>query len=246
VMSSSGKAPMAEIATQPDPAAEPGRPTRPGQPAQPGRAAQRRRTRRAIVEATSRLLAAGADPSINDIAAAADVSRRTIYTYFPTLDQLLLDATLGAMNVSIEAAIDSSGEPDARARIVALVAALSDGMAGSLPLGRKLIKLTVDAPPPDAGPKRGYRRIGWIEAALEPVRPRLGPDRFEQLVSALAVVIGWEAFVVLFDVRGLSVDQAREIITGAATTLVDAALAQAGDGTGAGTGAAGTDSDSPN
>ena len=246
MMSSSGKAPMAEIATQPDLAAEPGRPTRPAQPAQPGRAAQRRRTRRAIVEATSRLLAAGADPSINDIAAAADVSRRTIYTYFPTLDQLLLDATLGAMNVSIEAAIDSSSEPDARARIVALVAALSDGMAGSLPLGRKLIKLTVDAPPSDAGPKRGYRRIGWIEAALEPVRPRLGPDRFEQLVSALAVVIGWEAFVVLFDVRGLSVDEAREIITGAATTLVDAALAQAGDGIGAGTGAAGTDSDSPN
>ena len=50
-------------------------------------------------------------------------------------------------------------------------------------------------------------------------------------------MIGWEAFVVLFDVRGLSVDQAREIITGAAITLVDAALAQAG---------AGTDSDSPN
>ena len=245
-MSSSGKAPMAEIATQPDPAAEPGRPTRPGQPARPGRAAQRRRTRRAIVEATSQLLAAGADPSINDIAAAADVSRRTIYTYFPTLDQLLLDATLGAMNVSIEAAIDSSGEPDARARIAALVAALSDGMAGSLPLGRKLIKLTVDAPPSGPGPKRGYRRIGWIEAALEPVRPQLGQDRFEQLVSVLAVVIGWEAFVVLFDVRGLSVDQAREIITGAALTLVDAALAQAGADTGVGTEAAGADSDSPN
>ena len=245
-MSSSGKAPMAEIATQPDPAAEPGRPTRPGQPARPGRAAQRRRTRRAIVEATSQLLAAGADPSINDIAAAADVSRRTIYTYFPTLDQLLLDATLGAMNVSIEAAIDSSGEPDARARIAALVAALSDGMAGSLPLGRKLIKLTVDATPSGPGPKRGYRRIGWIEAALEPVRPQLGQDRFEQLVSVLAVVIGWEAFVVLFDVRGLSVDQAREIITGAALTLVDAALAQAGADTGVGTEAAGADSDSPN
>src|ERR1700749_4214113 len=98
----------------------------------PGRVAQRRRTRRAIVEATSRLLAAGADPSINDIAAAADVSRRTIYTYFPTLDQLLLDATIGAMNVDVEAAIDASGEPDepdepdepaVRDRISALVAA---------------------------------------------------------------------------------------------------------------------------
>ena len=53
-------------------------------------------------------------------------------------------------------------------------------------------------------------------------------------------MIGWEAFVVLFDVRGLSVDQARVTITGVAITLLDAALAQAGaDG-------AGTDRDSPN
>jgi AcrR family transcriptional regulator len=203
----------------------------------PGRAAQRRRTRRAIVEATSRLLAAGADPSINDIAAAADVSRRTIYTYFPTLDQLLLDATIGAMNVDVEAAIDASGEPDVRARIAQLVAVLSDGMADSLPLGRKLIKLTVDAPSADDGPRRGYRRIDWIERALEPIRPQLSPNRFERLVSALSVVIGWEAFIVLFDVRGLSADQARETLTGAAITLVDAALAQAGTG---------TDKDSPN
>src|SRR4249920_226872 len=135
-MSNSGRPPMAEIASQPGLAAEPSQSTHPGRPgesAQPGRAAQRRRTRRAIVEATSRLLAAGADPSINDIAAAADVSRQTIYTYFPTLDQLLLDATIGAMNISVEAAIDASGEPDAHARLAALIAVLSDGMAHSLP-----------------------------------------------------------------------------------------------------------------
>jgi hypothetical protein len=110
-------------------------------------------------------------------------------------------------------------------------------MADSLPLGRKLIRLTVDAPSAGDGPRRGYRRVGWIEQALEPIRPRLSPDRFERLVSALSVVIGWEAFIVLFDVRGLSADQARETLTGAAVTLVDAALAQAG---------AGTDRDSPN
>jgi len=218
----------------------------------PGRAAQRRRTRRAIVEATSRLLATGADPSVNDIAAAADVSRRTIYTYFPTLDQLLLDATIGAMNVDVEAAIDASGEPDVRDRIATLVAVLSDGMADSLPLGRKLIRLTVDAPSAGDGPRRGYRRVAWIERALEPIRPRLSQGRFERLVSALSVVIGWEAFIVLFDVRGLSADQARETLTGAAIALVDAALVEAGTvqaGTAqAGTAQAGTgtDRDSPN
>jgi AcrR family transcriptional regulator len=219
-----GESLVTEIAASAAPSAQ-GAP--PAQPAQPGRAAQRRRTRKAIVEAAGRLLAAGADPSINDIAAAADVSRRTIYTYFPTLDQLLLDAAIGAMNVNVEAAMDAIGEADAPARIAALIGVLSDGMTDSLPLGRKLIKLTVDAPPADDGPRRGYRRIAWIERALEPVRPRLAPDRFEQLVSALAVLIGWEAFIVLYDVRGLAADQARMIVTDTALALIDAAMTDA-------------------
>jgi AcrR family transcriptional regulator len=190
-----------------------------------GRSAQRRRTRKAVVDATSRLLAAGVDPSINDIAAAADVSRRTIYTYFPTLDQLLLDAAIGAMNVDVDAAVDAAGEQDARARLTALVQVLTGGMADSLPLGRKLIKLTVDTPQDGSGPRRGYRRISWIERAIEPIRPRLSPDRFEQLISALAVVVGWEAYIVLLDVRGLTADQACVILADAAVALLDAAVA---------------------
>src|ERR1700744_5004737 len=70
-----------------------------------GRAAQRRRPRRAIVEATAQLISTGADPSVAEIAAAADVSRRTIYTYFPSLDQLLLDTTLGALSSDVDAEI---------------------------------------------------------------------------------------------------------------------------------------------
>src|SRR5690349_23872314 len=60
-----------------------------------GREAQKRRTRAAIVAATRELVAAGKTPSIDEIAAAADVSRRTIYLHCPTLDHLLLDAASG-------------------------------------------------------------------------------------------------------------------------------------------------------
>ena len=42
-------------------------------------------------------------------------------------------------------------------------------------------------------PKRGYRRINWIERAIEPLRDNLDDSGFERLVSALAMVIGWEA-----------------------------------------------------
>jgi hypothetical protein len=42
------------------------------------------------------------------------------------------------------------------------------------------------------------------------------------------VLIGWEAFIVLLDVRGLTADQACVILTESAVALVDAAVADQG------------------
>ena len=199
----------------------------------PGRAAQRRRTRAAIVAATARLLSAGADPSVADIAAAADVSRRTIYTYFSTLDHLLLDATLGALSNNVEteiAATDASGADGPKAPVAPLARAehlldvICRSAADTLPLGRRLIKLTVDTPPSGTGPKRGYRRVQWIEAVLAPWRDTLDPDRFEDLVSALVMLSGWEGFIVLTDIRGLDPDRARAVSVQASLALIRAAI----------------------
>jgi AcrR family transcriptional regulator len=199
----------------------------------PGRVAQRRRTRAAIVAATARLLSAGADPSMADIAAAADVSRRTIYTYFSTLDHLLLDATLGALSTDVEAEIAATDAPgadgpktslDPLARAEHILGVIGQGTAETLPLGRRLIKLTVDTPPAGTGPKRGYRRVQWIEAVLAPWRGTLDPERFEDLVSALVMLSGWEGFIVLTDVRGLDPDRARAVSLQASLTLIRAAI----------------------
>ena len=187
-----------------------------------GREAQRLRTRAAIVAAAGRLIANGAEPTVAEVAAEADVSRRTVYMYFPTLDQLLLDAAVGGMSEEVDAALAAAG-PDVHTRLDALVDALAAMAEASLPMGRKLIKLTVDAPPPADGPRRGYRRIGWIESAVQPIRKELGTARHQRLVSSLALVLGWEAFIVLFDVRGLAVSQAREVMRTSAHALVAAA-----------------------
>jgi len=45
--------------------------------------------------------------------------------------------------------------------------------------------------------------VGWIERAVEPLRSELDADLYERLVSSLAMVIGWEALIVLQDLRGL-------------------------------------------
>lgn len=205
---------------------QPAKPSPPTRPVESGRVAQRRRTRRAILEAAAELLRAGVDPSVNEIAAAADVSRRTVYLYYPTLDQLVLDATIGTLNVGVDAALAAETSSDPHQRLRTLVGAIFATMDSSLPLGRKLIKLTIDAPAPSDGePRRGHRRVGWIEWAVEPCRPSLTPKGFQDLVSALAMVIGWEAFIVLLDVRGMTPKAAQALTQRTSAAILDGVLA---------------------
>jgi AcrR family transcriptional regulator len=199
------------------------------------RVKQRSRTRKAIVDAAMTLLARGETPSVAAVAEAAEVSRRTVYMYFPTLDQLLIDATAGVLG---QQALDSRLTPsapgdDVESRVEILARSIQ-GMSPELErLGRALIRLTVEAGGREgshaAGPLRGYRRVEWIERALEPVRERLDAKRFERLVSALAMVIGWEALVVQRDIRGLSAADGEELSVWAARALLRATLEEAAE-----------------
>jgi AcrR family transcriptional regulator len=191
-----------------------------------GRYRQRRRTRAAIVDATTALLAAGQSPSVAEIAEAAEVSRRTVYLHFPTIEQLLIDATLGMLSQqAVDEAIDAADTGnDVTARVEAMVKAIGRLAGDTLPLGRSLIRLTVDAPPSGepGAPRRGYRRIEWIERALAPLRDEISESDYERLVSALAMVIGWEALVVLQDLRGLEGDEQQNVSLWAARALIAA------------------------
>ena len=63
---------------------------------------------------------------------------------------------------------------------------------------------------------------------LEPLRPRLTDEQHERLVSSLAVVLGWEAMIVLRDVRGLDTAQEEAAMRWAARALVEAMISEAG------------------
>jgi AcrR family transcriptional regulator len=195
-----------------------------------GRVAQKRRTRQAIIAATQRLLADGHTPSIDEIAAAADVSRRTIYMYFPTIDQLLIDATSGLLSErTVEPLLASPDlSPDPRERVDALARSLLELAPEALPLGRRMLKLTVDSEQPSASPRRGYRRMEWIARVLEPLRGQLDDEQLERLTSALAIVLGWEAMIVLRDTRGLGPAEEERVIRWAARALVTVMLDEAG------------------
>lgn len=195
-----------------------------------GRVAQKRRTREAILAAAKRLLADGHTPSIDEIATAADVSRRTIYMYFPTLDQLFVDATSGLLTERTIGPTLEAGElsDDPLERVDEYADALLRLAPEAMPNARRMLRLTVDSErPADAAP-RGYRRMEWLNRVLEPLRADLNDEQYERLASALSVVLGWEAIIVLQDSRGLEQPEIDHVLRWAAHTLTAAILAEAG------------------
>ena len=195
------------------------------------RSAQKRRTRRAILTAALEMMRRGETPSVSAVAEAAEVSRRTAYLYFPTLEQLLTEAALEVVRTRVEEALDLDESDDVEARLDTLVgAALESSIESEVPL-RTLVRITVErrldeakGGPPLEAPLRGGRRIEWIKSALEPVRERLGGERFERLVSALAMVIGLEALLVLRDIRGLDQAEMEDVSRWATRALLRASL----------------------
>ena len=191
-----------------------------------GRPNQKRRTRKDLLEAAARLVRESGRPSLDDVAEAALVSRATAYRYFPSIEALLLEASIhvAAPNAAV---LDDASPIDPIDRLQKVDAAFDDMIReNEAPLRLMLARIlerSVRGDAPSDLPARQNRRLPLIEAALDPARPGLDPAAFEKLVSALSIVIGTESFVVTKDVLQLSDAEAREVRRWAITALVDAA-----------------------
>lgn len=193
------------------------------------RTAQRSRTRKAIVRAASRLLERGERPSLEDVAAEAEVSRATAYRYFPGLEALLSEAAVDALVPDPEALFAPDAPDDAAARLAMVddafdLACRSREVALRLMLARILERSALRHG--DDEPLRQNRRLPLIERALAPVWDRLPPEVRQRLAQALAMILGTEGFIALSDVVGLDQDEARQVRRWAIDALLQAALAQ--------------------
>lgn len=207
-----------------------------------GRPRQRGRTRRALLEAASRLIAGGHTPTTTEVAELAGVSRRTAYRYFPTQEQLLIEASLERLRPEVEGAIaavaavqaahSEQGTDDvdvawALDRLDATVRVMHRLALEHEPLLRTIWRLTAQGQQTSGVRPRGSRRIDWLTTAVEPIRRRLGVTRFERLISALATCVGFDALFVLMDLRGLASAEAERVTRWMAESIVRASVAEA-------------------
>lgn len=195
--------------------------------AKTGRWQQRRRTRKDLLEAAGRLLKHGNKPTLEDVADEALVSRATAYRYFPSVEALLVEASLDVAVPDPRELFDGKATDDPVARLDRVDAALHHMIAENEIALRLMLANALEQRAKGGGsaalPVRQDRRTPLIEAALAPARERFKPSDLEALTAALALVIGTEAMVVFRDVLQLDDDKARKVRRWAIRALVDAA-----------------------
>lgn len=188
----------------------------------------RARTRRLMLETATRLMQAGATPSVSEVAEAAEVSRATAYRYFPSQAALVHAVVDEALGPILEWR-SSSGDASAR---------VDDLLATSLPrieefeaTFKAALKLSLDQwARRQAGSlgdepqfTRGHR-MDLLEDALAPLRGVLPDGEFDRVAQAISLIFGVEAWVVLKDIWGLDAARVQTVVRWAASALVRAAL----------------------
>lgn len=190
-----------------------------------GRVNQKQRTRQALVEAAGQLLAAGASPTLTDVAERALVSKATAYRYFASADALITEVMFDREFPGVSQVLGSVGD-DPTTRVLAVAAAVNDTMLSHEHAMRMIVRNAIEMAlnATDGTPHRVGRRQELIAAAVAPLAKTLKPETLKRLRHALALVIGPEAILAARDVCGLSADETRMVTRWAAEAIVAHAL----------------------
>jgi AcrR family transcriptional regulator len=199
------------------------------------RANQKERTRAAIVEAASRMLQNGVQPTVAEAAEAAKVSRATAYRYFPTPEALHLEvAGITPAYAPVEDLVKSLTGDDIGARVDRFIDTFNAITFADEARMRMALKLYQEiwfanhGERAAAPPLREGRRMRWFESVLKPAQRTLPKKDLRRLQAALALTAGADSMVIMKDVCRLDDEEAKEVLRWAAQALLQAALKQPG------------------
>jgi AcrR family transcriptional regulator len=197
-----------------------------------GRRNQKQRTREAILDAATRLARAGLSPSIAEVAKDARVSTATAYRYFPSPESLWADVAIRHGPLIQEVIADLPAEAEQRIDVV--IRRMAASQFADEAVWRALLRASLDRWMQQADvaeeervPVRGTSRLEGTRAALAPLEGTLPPELLHRLTMAVALVWGVDALVTTRDSCGLAPDDATDVMSWAARSLIRAALAEA-------------------
>ena len=191
-----------------------------------GRTAQKNRTRKALIEAAWELLRKGKQPTVDEVAEAAEISRATAYRYFPNRERLLIEAVLGRENASPQEVLSGAAGNRSTDRVARVHSYIYDLVTRNETLYRSLVRSSLEEwmENKDRLVLRRDQRLELLEVALRPVREMIPEKDLENLIYALAAMVGVESYIALRDVCQLGKSHSREVMSWAVRKLVEAVI----------------------
>lgn len=170
-------------------------------------------------------------PTLIELALATETSRATVYRYFPSHADLV--HALMTHSLSNLIAWRPRCGPVSE-RVTEAIDLLFKNFRTYETLFRAVLQLSLlpDTQDQDTSFSIGQKnsrglRIEILKRALEPLVGHMDSVKYEQLLKNLSLVFGIEALVVLRDIFGLNLDDAREAILASAQAFIRDAVGKA-------------------
>ena len=159
-------------------------------------------------------------PTVEQAADAAGVSRATAYRYFPTQEALSVELETEDVWHEVEALVVDPQTADVGARLDRIIDAVVRTVYAEERHVRTAFRVYHDIwlRDPDSPARRG-RRMDWIDKTISPVPA----EARESLRLALALAISPDAVTMLKDVARLDAEQTSSVLKGAARAMLRAA-----------------------
>lgn len=194
-----------------------------------GRVDQKQRTHEALRSAAISLIAAGHQPTVDEVAKKAGISKSTAYRYFRSrdlmLEEVLLVSTVAADREMVLAAAQTDGSAAERVdRVIRADHAMVTRHRTAFRAGLRAFLLRLEKfPDAHRGPSN---RVRTLTAALAPIADQLSTEHQQRLMAAMSLCLGIEAATTTEIACDLTPAEGEEVKRWAAAALLNAALSQ--------------------
>jgi AcrR family transcriptional regulator len=177
-----------------------------------GRVNQKLLTRTAILQAAKKLMTRNKKISLEDVADKANVSRATIYRYFPEIELLMTEASLDVHHLSPDELLEKIRTMPMNKRIFFIQKYYNQLAQDHEILFRRYLSAALLASVTSKKKVRGARRIESLKKATVPFKKELTNKQYENLINISSILMGIDSFITAKDVCGLDTDQAKSTL----------------------------------
>ena len=175
---------------------------------QTGRINQKLETRHKILESAKQLVRKGIDFNLEDVANNAEISRATIYRYYPNLEILSYEVGIDIGTKTPEDIIENLKDSSLNDMLMGIQNYYNEHAVNNENAFRKYLSAVLTSA---SEKKRGARRNRTLQLAL--MKSDIRPKEKKDLVHLLAILMGIEPLIVAKDVSGLDNKEFKELMS---------------------------------